>query len=51
MKLKSFYLPERLIDVIKKEADKLEVSEAEALRRMLDAYLDYRDKDKSECKK
>jgi hypothetical protein len=47
MKLKSFYLPERLVDVIRQESDRLQVSEAEALRRILDEYLDYKTKDRA----
>jgi hypothetical protein len=47
MRLKNFYLTERLIDLIKQESARLQVSEAELLRRILDWYFE----DKSECKK
>jgi len=44
MKLKGYYLPERLVKLIQEEADRLQISNAEVLRRILDSYFNGKDK-------
>ena len=43
MKNKMFRMSDRQIDLLKKESEKYQISEAEALRRMMDFYSDFYD--------